>query len=56
MLKTQKSDKADCEYIHHVLKGKKIKELDDKESLAVVLKLFKIEARIEDGTTYSKVP
>ena len=36
------------------LKEKKIKEPDDKESLAAVLKLFYIEARKEDGTAYSK--
>ena len=35
------------------LKEKKIKEPDDKESLAAVLKLFYIEARKEDGTAYS---
>ena len=36
------------------LREKKIKEPDDKESLAAVLKLFYIEARKEDGTAYSK--
>ena len=51
---TKKATKLAVNIFTTYLKEKKIKEPDDKESLAAVLKLFYIEARKEDGTAYSK--
>ena len=51
---TKKATKLAVNIFTTYLKEKKIKEPDDKESLAAVLKLFYIEARNEDGTAYSK--
>ena len=51
---TEKATKLAVNIFTTYLKEKKIKEPDDKESLAAVLKLFYIEARKEDGTAYSK--
>ena len=51
---TKWATKSALKVFHQYLKGKKADEPQTKDALANVLKLFYVEARKADGTSYSK--
>ena len=50
---TKRATKSALKVFHQYLKGKKADEPQTKDTLANVLKLFYVEARKADGTSYS---